>query len=184
MGNWLADGVSRAWWVFLLYGLIGVAFGVTLLVWPDSSVLALVWAFGILSLADGLVSLLSVFQRDLALPRWLLLLYALVSIAFGVLAILQPAEMAAALLWVLALWLIIAGIARIVFAIQVRKLVQGEWLLVLSGILAILLGVLFFANPDISLRVIAIWIGIGALLYGALQIAVALRLRGHARALS
>lgn len=177
MSSLLTGTVSRAWWVFLLFGLIGIAFGITLLVQPDASVLALVWAFGILSLADGLVSLFSVFRRDLALPRWLLLLYALVSIAFGVLAILQPAEMATALLWVLALWLIIAGIARIVFAIQVRKLVQGEWLLVLSGILVILLGVLFFANPGISLRVIAIWIGIGALLYGVLQIMVALRLR-------
>lgn len=170
--------VSRSWWVFLLYGVLALLFGLATLVWPGRSVLALVLTFGVLSLADGVVSLLSIFRKDIALPNWLLILYALVSIGFGVLAITQPAQMAEALLWLLALWLIIAGAARIIFAIQVRKLINGEWLLVLSGLLAIALGVLFLVRPGIGLLTIAAWIAIGALIYGVLQIVVAWRLRG------
>ncbi|WP_024891983.1 HdeD family acid-resistance protein [Luteimonas huabeiensis] len=177
----LVHALHRSWWVFLLYGLVAIAFGAAMLLWPDLSVIALVLTFGALSLADGAVSLLSIARRDLALPRWLLALYALVSIGFGALALLRPAEMATALLWVLALWLIVAGVARIVFAIQIRKLVRGEWLLALSGALAIALGILFFARPGIGLIAIAVWIAIGALFYGALQVAVALRLRRRAR---
>lgn len=171
--------VSRSWWVFLLYGVVALVFGIATLVWPGRSVLALVLTFGVLSLADGLVSLLSIFRKDIALPNWLLLLYALVSIGFGLLAITQPAEMASAMLWLLAIWLIIAGAARIIFSIQVRKLINGEWLLVLSGLLAILLGVLFLVRPGIGLLTIALWIAVGALLYGVLQIVVALRLKGR-----
>ena len=74
-------------------------------------------------------------------------------------------------------WLLVAGIARIVFAIEVRKLVRGEWLLALSGVLAIALGVLFFARPDIGLAAMAVWVAVGALLYGVLQLVVALRMR-------
>ncbi|MCY7312398.1 MAG: DUF308 domain-containing protein [Pseudoxanthomonas sp.] len=59
----------------------------------------------------------------------------------------------------------------------IRKVVEGEWLLALSGLLAIALGVWFFVNPNVGVATIAIWIGVGALLYGALQIFVALRLR-------
>jgi uncharacterized membrane protein HdeD (DUF308 family) len=177
---WL--NVSRSWWVFLLYGVLALLFGVATLVWPGRSVLALVLAFGVLSLADGAVSLLSVFRKDIALPNWLLILYALASIGFGLLAILQPVQMAQAMLWLLALWLVIAGAARIIFAIQVRKLINGEWLLVLSGVLAIALGVLFLVRPGIGLLTIAAWIAFGALLYGVLQILVALRLRGLQRA--
>ena len=139
--------VTRSWWVFLLFGVVAIAFGVASLAWPGQSILALVLAFGILALADGLVSLLSVFRKDIALPGWLLLLYAVVSIAFGVLAIL------------------------------VRKVVNGEWLLALSGLLAIVLGVLFLVRPGVGMLTIAIWIAVGAILYGVLQIAVALRLR-------
>ncbi|MEL1265873.1 HdeD family acid-resistance protein [Pseudoxanthomonas putridarboris] len=163
--------------MFLLYGLVALVFGAASLLWPGRTMLALVLTFGMLSLADGVVSLLSVFRKDIALPNWLLLLYAAASLGFGFLAVTQPVAMAEALLWLLALWLIIAGFARIVFAIQVRKLVRGEWLLALSGLLAIALGVLFFARPGIGLVTVAVWIAIGALLYGVLQIAVALRLR-------
>ena len=169
--------VTRSWWVFLLYGLIAIAFGIFTLVWPGKTLLALVLTFGILALADGLVSLLSVFRKDIALPNWLLLLYALVSIAFGVLAILRPAQMGGAMLWLLAVWLIVAGFARVLFSVLVRKVVQGEWLLAVSGLLAIALGVLFLARPGVGLLTIAIWVAIGALAYGAMQLAVAFQLR-------
>src|SRR5690606_10148466 len=166
--------VSRSWWLFLLYGVVAIAFGLASLLWPDRSVLALVLTFGVLSLADGLVSLLSIFRREIALPNWLLLLYAAVSIGFGLLAVLQPVRMAEALVWLLALWLVIAGLARIVFSVQVRKLVRGEWLLVLSGVLALALGILFFARPGMAMVAVAFWIAVGALVYGALQLAVAM----------
>lgn len=173
---WL--NISRSWWVFLLYGLLALLFGIAMLVWPGRSVLAMVMVFGAMSLADGVVSFLSIFRKDVALPNWLLILYALVSVGFGLMALMQPAQMAEAMLWVLALWLIIAGAARIIFAIQVRKLIQGEWLLVLSGLLAIALGVLFFARPGVGLLTIATWIAIATSFYGVLQLVVAWRLRG------
>ncbi|QDW66781.1 HdeD family acid-resistance protein [Luteimonas granuli] len=170
-------GIQRSWWIFLMFGILAIVFGVATLFRPDLSVMAMVLAFGVLAVADGIVSLLSAVRRDLALPRWLLVLYALASLGFGALALLRPAEMATAMLWLLAAWLLVAGVARIVFAIQVRKLVRGEWLLALSGVLAIALGVLFFARPDLGLMTMAVWIAIGALLYGVLQVAVALRMR-------
>ena len=169
--------LTRSWWVFLLYGIVAIVFGLAALIWQSQTLLALIMGFGILSLADGVVSLLSVFRKDIALPNWLLLLYAAVSIAFGVLAIMRPVEMGEALLWLVALWLIVAGFARVVFAILVRKVVNGEWLLALSGLLAIVLGVLFLVRPGVGMLTIAIWIAVGAILYGVLQIAVALRLR-------
>lgn len=181
MGSRFQMGLRRSWWVFLVYGLLAIVFGVALLLWPTYSVMALVMAFGLLSLADGLVSLLSAIRHDLALPRWLLVAYAVLSIGFGVAALMWPVQLATAMLWVIALWLILAGVARIVFAIQVRKLVRGEWLLALSGVLALALGVLFLARPDIGLVAISVWVGVGALFYGALQILVGVRLRSRSR---
>jgi len=77
----------------------------------------------------------------------------------------------------LAAWLLVAGIYRIVFAVRVRRHIQGEWVLILSGMLAIGLGLMFAANPLAGVAVTALWIGIGSLLYGLLQIVVALKLR-------
>ena len=71
----------------------------------------------------------------------------------------------------------LAGFARVLFAVMIRKVVQGEWLLALSGLLAAALGIWIFINPDVGLVAIAVWLGVGALIYGALQIFVAFRLR-------
>lgn len=173
--NLLAQQVLRGGWTLVVFGVLALVFAIATLLWPAVSVLAMVMTFGMLSLADGLVSLLSIFRKNLALPNWVLL-YALVSIGFGVLAISQPAQMAEAMMWLLALWLVIAGIARIVFAVQVRKLVNGEWMLALSGLLAVALGVLFFARPGIGLVTIALWVAVGALFYGVLQLWVGIKL--------
>lgn len=171
------SSVTRSWWVFLLYGIVAIAFGLAALIWQSQTLIALIMGFGLLSLADGVVSLLSIFRKDVALPNWILALYGLISIGFGVWAVMRPEQFGTALLWVLALWLVLAGFARVIFAVLIRKVVEGEWLLALSGLLAIALGVLFFVNPNVGVITIALWVGVGALLYGALQIFVALRLR-------
>ena len=45
------------------------------------------------------------------------------------------------------------------------------------------LGILFLVRPDIGLLAVMVWIAIGALLYGVLQVIVALRLRARTRQL-
>jgi uncharacterized membrane protein HdeD (DUF308 family) len=172
--------MSRTWWVFLLYGLFAVVFGLFALFRPHATVWMMIMAFGLLALADGVVSLLSVFRKQVALPNWLLLLYAVASIGFGLLALFRAQTVATALVWLLAIWLVIAGIARIIFAIQMRRLVHGNWLLALSGILALVLGLLFIARPNIGVATLAVWLGIGALVYGVLQVALAFYMRRRA----
>ncbi|MBO9665014.1 DUF308 domain-containing protein [Dokdonella sp.] len=173
----LVAGLARNWWVIVVYGVIAILFGLYSMVWPGASVIALTWAFGIMALAEGVISAFALFDRNVSISRGWLVLYALVSIGFGLLAIVQPLVVAGALLLLLAAWLIVSGIYRIVFAIRVRKLISDEWLLILSGAIAVLLGCLFAAYPVAGLLTLALWIGVGALIYGVLQVMAGLRLR-------
>jgi uncharacterized membrane protein HdeD (DUF308 family) len=170
MSSILQHGVGRTGWLLVIYGVISVLFGLSALIWPGSTVVALAWAFGIMALAEGIASVFALFQRHVAISRGWLVLYALASIIFGLLAIMHPLAVANVLLLFLAAWLVVAGIYRIVFAIRVRKEIQGEWMIALSGVLAIVLGVLFFAYPIAGLLTLAIWIGAAALVYGVLQL--------------
>jgi uncharacterized membrane protein HdeD (DUF308 family) len=54
---------------------------------------------------------------------------------------------------------------------------------VLSGILAIILGILFFAMPGLGVLAVVLWIGVGAVIYGVLQVGAAFRLRREHRPL-
>jgi uncharacterized membrane protein HdeD (DUF308 family) len=76
-------------------------------------------------------------------------------------------------------WAVIRGIMEIVAAIQLRKEIEGEWLLILAGVLSVLfgLGVLIFPGAG---ALALIWlIAIYAVAIGAVMIMLALRLRAH-----
>jgi uncharacterized membrane protein HdeD (DUF308 family) len=92
-------------------------------------------------------------------------------------AVANPISMAGAIMMFLAVWLVFAGIYRIIFAIRVRQEIKGEWLIALSGVLSIVLGVMFVISPLTGLFITALWIGAGALIYGVLQIVAAFKLR-------
>lgn len=173
----LLSAVGRSWWILLLYGLVALGFGIIAIGWPMSAAIALAWTLGVMAIVEGIISLLALITGGSGAPRGWLLLYVVASLGFGVLAVINPLATASVLVLFLAAWLLVAGIYRIVFAIRVRKQIQGEWLLILSGVLAIVLGLLFAANPYAGVAVTTLWIGIGSLLYGVLQVLVAFKLR-------
>jgi uncharacterized membrane protein HdeD (DUF308 family) len=168
--------LGRSWWILLVYGLFAVAYGIFALTRPIAAAAALTWAIGVLALAEGVIGLLALFGTHAVSKVWQAL-YAIASIVFGLLAIANPLAAAQALVLLLAAWLVVAGIYRIAFAIRVRKHVRGEWLIILSGVLAIALGAMFAMNPLSGLVIIKLWIGAFALIYGIVQIVAAFRIR-------
>ena len=180
MGTMMADfgkAIGRGWWILLLFGLVSVAFGIMAILRPFQTAATLAWVFGIYALAEAIVGVFALFDKSNSSPKGWLLFYILVSAGFGILAIMNPVSMANSMLLVLAIWLVIAGIFRVVWAIRIRKVVNNEWLLILSGVLIILLGVLFFAYPLAGIFTLTLWIGIAALVYGVFQIIAAFKLR-------
>ena len=182
MTNLFMDGFGRHWWLLVLYGVLGVLVGLYAMISPLEAAVALAWAIGVMALAEGVVGLAALFANGAVAGRGWVLFYSLVSLVFGLLAVINPAATAGALLLVLACWFIVAGVFRMMFAFQIRRHVRGEWVIALTGLLGIVLGGLFLAEPLAGLVVATIWFGAGALLYGVLQIAAGLRLKSlHSR---
>ena len=110
--------------------------------------------------------------------RWMLLLEGLVSIAAGLVTFFWPGLTALVLLYVIAAWALVAGVLEIVVAVRLRKRIRGEWWLALSGILSVITGGLMMWAPDAGALALVLWIGAYAVVFGALLIGLALRLRG------
>jgi uncharacterized membrane protein HdeD (DUF308 family) len=81
------------------------------------------------------------------------------------------------LLYLIAGWAVVTGIFEIVAAIELRRVINREWLLVLAGITSIVFGILLFAAPGAGAIVIALWMGAYALVFGILILALSFRLR-------
>jgi uncharacterized membrane protein HdeD (DUF308 family) len=85
------------------------------------------------------------------------------------------------LLMFIAVWAIIIGVLQLYAAIQLRKAIDNEWFLVLSGVLSIAFGVVLIAWPGTG-ALAAIWtIAWYAVFFGCLLIGLAFRLRTYKR---
>jgi len=82
------------------------------------------------------------------------------------------------LLGLIAGWAIVTGVLEIVAAIQMRKHISGEWLMVLSGLASVVFGVLLVINPGVGALAVVWIIGAYAIVFGILLIALGFRLRG------
>lgn len=171
------QAVARQWWVLLLFGVLAALFGILCLTQPVKvAAIVTLWA-GVLSLFEGAVSLVAVMRGQSPVSRGWALFYALSSLAFGLLAVINPVAMASAVVLLVALWLLIAGVYRVVMAVRWRKQGTARGWLLLSGVLAVVLGGLFAMKPLAGIAVAALWIGVLALVYGIFQIIAALALR-------
>jgi uncharacterized membrane protein HdeD (DUF308 family) len=79
-------------------------------------------------------------------------------------------------------WALVTGALEIAAAVKLRKIVKGEWLLILSGVLSIVVGVLLALYPGIGMVVLVWWLGAYAFAYGVIGLALALRVRHWTKA--
>jgi len=110
---------DRAWVAF--EGLVGLAAGVAVIVWPNLSAVGLLYAIAALALALGLIELGLAFILPLSGGRSLLLLVsALVTGFFGVVMFARPGAGAIALLGLIGAFALITGITQIAYALELR----------------------------------------------------------------
>ena len=96
----------------------------------------------------------------------------------GVLTFMYPGMTALLLLYYIAFWSIFSGIAEIIAAIRLRKEIEGEWLLILAGVVSVIFGMFLIGNPGAGALGVVLYIGIYALVAGVVLIILAFRLRG------
>lgn len=178
----MLEQFTQNWWLYAVRGVLAVIFGLLALIWPGQTLLALVLLFGAYALVDGIFSVVAGIAFRRYFERWwAVLLEGIVGIIVGLLAFFWPNITALVLLYLIAAWALITGIFEIVAAIQFRRVITGEWTMILSGLLSIIFGILLFVFPA-SGAVSVIWvIGIYAIVFGISEIMFAFRLRGLQR---
>jgi len=77
-------------------------------------------------------------------------------------------------------WAIITGIFELIAALRLRQAIQGEFWLALAGVVSIILGIVLFLEPAAGMVVIGTIVGIYAILFGILLLALGFWLRGMA----
>jgi uncharacterized membrane protein HdeD (DUF308 family) len=170
--------LTRYWWVLAVRGVAALLFGLAAFIWPGLTLAVLVALFGAYAFVDGLFALVAAIRSAREHEDgWIVLLEGLAGIAAGLVTFFWPGITALALLSIIAAWSIVTGILEIMAAIRLRKVIEGEWLLALSGVASLMLGLLLIVMPRAGALAFVWLVGAYAIVFGVLMLALAFRLR-------
>jgi len=167
------------WWALALRGAFAVLFALIAFLWPGLTATVLILLFGCYALLDGIFALVAglrlAHRHGYSTP---LLIEGALNIIIAVLIFVWPAAALVALIYLVALWAIITGVALVAAGLALIR-ISGEWLLVPTGVVSILLGIILFVQPTAGIVALSWWLGIYALLFGIMLLSVAWRIRFH-----
>jgi uncharacterized membrane protein HdeD (DUF308 family) len=171
--------LAKRWWLILLRGVVAILFGILAFAWPGLTLLTLVLLYGAFALADGVIALATAVTGRGSAPTWWLVLVGIFGIAAGIVSFMFPGMTALILILLIGAWAIAHGIVEIAAAIQLRKEISNDWLLVLAGVLSVAFGFLVIAVPAAGALGLVWAIGAYSILFGVLLIGFSLQIRGY-----
>jgi uncharacterized membrane protein HdeD (DUF308 family) len=165
--------LTKMRWALGLNGLLSIAVGVVILLWPGISLDALTLLFGAYALATGVVGLYYSFTAAKGERGWLIV-SSLLGIAVGVMVLLWTNISALALLYVIGAYAIALGIIAVGGAFWLPIDGGDTALMILSGMVSILFGIVIFARPGTGALVTLALIAAFALVTGITELVVAI----------
>ena len=114
------------WWMMLLEGLIAAALGIFALRSPAMAALTLLFYIACWAIISGIIRIVLAFalRREIQ-GEWWMILGGFASVLFGLIMIVRPGAGALALLTIIGIWSILAGIALVMLAFKARKFGKG-----------------------------------------------------------
>ena len=171
--------LAKYWWLILLRGIVAILFGLLAFVWPGITLLTLILFYGAFALADGVLALAHAIMGGNAGSRWWLALVGIAGIVAGLVTFFMPGVTALVLLFFIAGWAIVLGVFQIIGAIRLRKEIDNEWLIGLSGALSVLFGLVLLFAPGPGILGLIWVIASYAIVFGIMLVMEAFKLKGH-----
>jgi uncharacterized membrane protein HdeD (DUF308 family) len=115
------ERASHRWWM-VFEGVVAVAAGILAFLWPGITALVLLYVIAAWALVTGVLEIYLAIKLRKEMERELLLgLAGVASVVLGILLFIFPGSGAVALVWLIAVYAIVFGVALIVLAFRLRS---------------------------------------------------------------
>ena len=166
--------IGRNWWLFLIVGLVSILAGVLAIVYPDLTLLALGLFAGVSLLFAGALEIVDAIAGTPS-SRALSAIVGVLSIVAGLICLRRPGESLLAIVVVLGIYLVVAGIVRFIRSFSTH---EDRAAMMALGIIDAIVGILILSLPHLSLVTLAVLFGISLLARGVGTVYIAFKLRG------
>ena len=174
-----AAALREHWVFFLVEGVVLLVLGATAVVLAPLATVAVTILIGWLLLVSGVVGLFTSIWMRKAPGFWWSLLSALLGIVVGVMLLGSPVTGAVSLTIVLVGFFIVEGAVTIMFALDHRRVLSGQWgWMLVSGLVDLVLGAMIFSGlPSTAAWAIGLLVGFNMVFGGLALMAMALTAR-------
>lgn len=170
--------LARYWWSFYARGIIALLIGLIAIFLPEITLGILAILIGAFFLVDGIFSIAVSFGSKSSGERWwIFVVEGIVGVAIGVLTFFWPRVTIMALVLLVSAWAFITGVLEIIASVKLRKLIENEWLLTLTGIISILFALALLISPETGAVVLVWLLGLYAVFFGILLIFLGRKLK-------
>lgn len=113
---------SRRWWSLLVGGVLSFIIGLLTFIWPGITALVLLYLIAFRAILLGVFEVAAAIRlRRLFKGEWLLAIGGVISILFGLILLIYPAAGAIAVVWLIGLYSLVAGITLLALAFKLRS---------------------------------------------------------------
>ena len=174
-----ASALHEHWVLFLIEGIALLVLGAIAVIVPPLATLAFTIFFGWLILISGVIGLVTTFWMKGAPGFWWSLLSAILGIVVGVMLLASPVVGALSLTFVLIGFFLVEGAVSIMFALDHKRELSGQWgWMLFSGIIDLILAFMILSGlPSAASWAIGLLVGINMIFGGAALMAMALHAR-------
>ena len=178
----VASALHRHWKLYLAEGLLLLALGIVAVIVPPLATLAVTILFGWLFLISGVMGLVTSFWMRAAPGFWWSLISAALGVLIGGMLLARPVTGAVSLTLLLIAFFAVEGIVSIMFALDHKRELSGQWgWMLVSGVVDLVLAVIILAGlPGTSAWALGLLVGINMVFGGMALIAMALHARNAA----
>jgi uncharacterized membrane protein HdeD (DUF308 family) len=166
--------LGDVWWAMMLRGVLAAMLGIFALFWPTASFTILTRVVGLYCLADGVSGLMGALRGA---DRGTYFSQAVVDLVAGAVLLFWPATSVRTLLMVFGAWALFTGVSQIVAARRANVDNNERGLRTTIGATVAAIGLVLLIWPGTGVVAISWFIALAALLFAALLIFLALRLK-------
>lgn len=168
----------KSWWIYLLNGIIALAYGIVALFVPAETVLIIAWYGGLTILLAGVLLLLIVINRiRRQLPYGWMLLQTLLFITAGTVVMVYTAESIRFFVIVMGLLALVAGILQLLVLVNIDTKFGSKNLMLINALVTLAFGVLMLFNPFETAKALVVLSGVMGLAFGTILIWFSLQLK-------
>ena len=172
--------VIRHWWLLMLAGILCVAAGIVVFVFPLESYMTLSILFGVLMMIVGAAQLIiaSTSGNYLAMKGYVIT-GGILDLILGIFLCVYPAVTVVLLPIMLGIWMMYHSFMIIAFGGDLETFrIGGSGWVILGGVLLLLLSVLVLVNPfSAGIATVIVLTGVGLIVFGCLLCGESLLLR-------